>query len=106
MSTINFYLKRADKKGNASVMLTYQHKGEKFRYYTRLKVNPTSWKNQRVKNNYSGFSEINGILDDIENSLKSIEREALFNKKEYSVEVVKRKFLLQLGEVTHENDFF
>ena len=39
---------------------------------------------QRVKTNYTGYSEINSILDDIENTLKEIEREGAFNKKEYT----------------------
>jgi len=106
MGTINFYLKAADKKGECPIILTYQKRGEKFRYYTKLKTAAGSWKAQRVKPNYNGYSEINGILDDIENSLKAIEREALFNKKEYNVETVKRKFFLKFGTLTNTNEFF
>ncbi len=106
MGTINFYLKAADKKGESPILLTYQNRGEKFRYYTKLKATPGSWKNQRVKSNYIGYSEINGILDDIENTLKAIEREALFNKKEYTVETIKRKFFLRFGSLTNTSDFF
>jgi integrase len=105
MATINFYLKKADKKNDCSIMMTYQHRGGKFRYSTRLKVKSSAWKDQRVRNNYIGFSEINSILDEIENSLKAIEREAVFNKQEYSLDVIKRKFFVKLGELTPENDF-
>ena len=106
MSTSNFYLKKPDKKGLSPIMLTYQNKGEKYRYFTKLKVKPESWKNQRVKSNYTGFSQINSLLDELENILKEIEREALFNKKYYTIDIVKRKFLLRLGSLTNEGDFF
>jgi site-specific recombinase XerD len=108
MATINFYLRKADKKAESAIMMTYQHRGDKFRYYTRLKIASNGWnlKEQRAKANYSDCQEINCLLDDIENSLKGIEREALFNKKEYSMEVVKRKFYLRLGELSQKNDFF
>lgn len=106
MATINFYLKKSNKEGEAPIMLTYQNKGEKFRYYTKLKVQTSSWKGQRVKNNYTGFCEINSLLDDMENTLKSIEREGLFNKTEYSVDTIKRKFFIAHGCVSQQNDFF
>ena len=106
MGTINFYLKAADKKGDCPIILTYQKRGEKFRYYTKLKVIKASWEGQRIKPNYIGFSEVNAILDDIENTLKAIEREAVFNKKEYSIETIKRKFFLQFGGLQNSNDFF
>ena len=108
MATINFYLREKDKNGDARIMMTYQNRGQKFRYSTQLKINENAWneKEQRVRTNYVGFSEFNSILDDVENSIKSIVREALFHKKDYSVEVVRRKFLLKLGELSKENDFF
>lgn len=106
MSGINFSLKAADKKGECPIYLTYQVKGQKFRYYTKLKATAASWKDQRVKINYTGYAEINSILDDIENTLKEIEREGVFNKKEYSLETVKRKFFLKFGTLNNSNDFF
>ena len=108
MAGINFSLKAADKKGECPVYLTYQKNGQKFRYFTKVKVTVNSWNKQRVKPNYIGYSEINSILDDIENTLKEIEREAIFNKKEYSLETVKRKFFLKFGTLTNSNsnDFF
>lgn len=106
MGTINFYLKSEDKKGECPIYLTYQKRGEKFRYFTKLKIPSNSWNGSRVKMNYTGYSEMNSILDDIENSLKEIEREAVFNKKEYSIETTKRKFLLKYGVLNNTNDFF
>jgi integrase len=106
MSTINFYLKAADKKGECPIYLTYQKKGEKFRYFTKLKTPEKSWSNQRVKPNYIGYSETNSILDDINNILKEIERESIFNKKDYGIEIIKKKFQLKFSGLTVANDFF
>ncbi len=106
MAGINFSLKAADKKGECPVYLTYQKNGQKFRYFTKLKIPVNSWFKQRVKVNYTGYAEINSILDDIENTLKEIERESVFNKKEYSLDTVKRKFFLKFGVLNNTNDFF
>lgn len=106
MAGINFSLKSADKKGECPIYLTYQKNGQKFRYFTKVKVPANSWSKQRVKVNYTGYAEINGILDDIENTLKEIERESVFNKKEYSLDTIKRKFLLKFGVLNNTNDFF
>ena len=106
MGTINFYLKKANKKGECSILMTYQQKGLKFRYFTKLKVIANYWKDQRVKTNCIGYSEINGILDDIENTIKEIEREGIFNKKEYGLETIKKKFFSKFGVLNNSNDFF
>src|SRR5882757_3209488 len=106
MGTINFYLKPTDKKGKCPIMVTYQIRADKFRYFTKLKIEENSWKDKRVKTNCIGYSEMNSILDDIENTFKEIEREGLFNKKEYDLETIKRKFFLKFGSLTNTNDFF
>lgn len=87
MSSINFYLKPPNRKNESLIMMSYLFRGEKFRYCTKLKITPAQWRNQRVKANFPGYSEINGILDDIENRIKSIEREALFTRKHLSLEL-------------------
>ena len=106
MSSINFYLNIADRKGKCPVMLTYQSNGKRFRYWTKIKIDKSAWINQRIKPNYIGASENNGILDDLQNILKEIEREAIFNKKEYSIATVKRKFDLEIGELSGQGSFF
>ena len=106
MSSINFYLNSPDRKGKCPVMLTYQSNGKRFRYWTKIKIDKNAWKNQRIKPNYKDASENNGILDDLQNILQKIEREAIFNKKEYSIETVKRKFELEIGELSSEGSFF
>ena len=106
MSTINFYLKQATKKDESTIMMTYLFKGQKFRYSTELKISPSSWRNQRVKPNINGYAEINSILDDLENTLKSIEREAIFSKKDLTLETIKRKFFESMGKAIIKKDFF
>jgi len=106
MAGINFSIKKADKKGLCPIYLTFQQKGQKFRYYTKLKTTASGWNGSRVKMNYTGYAEINSILDDLENNLKEIEREAIFNKKEYNLETFKRKFFSRLGGLNSRNDFF
>jgi site-specific recombinase XerD len=108
MATINFFLRPANKKGEHPIVLIYQDKGEKFKHYTQMRVLKTHWNetNQRVKQNCTGFSEINGILDEQVNILKAIERESLFNKRRYSLEVIRKKFLLSIGKVSQESEFF
>ena len=108
MSTINFYLKQPDRKEACPIMLVYQNKGGKFSYYTKQKIAEKSWntEKQRVKINYTGASQINTILDDLENLLKEIAREAIFQKKEIPLEVVRRKFNMKIGDLSIEGDFF
>jgi site-specific recombinase XerD len=108
MATSNFLLRPQNKKGECPIILFYQDKGQRFKYYTRLKVVKSSWNYelQKVKQNCIGYSEINGILDAILNTIKTIEREALFNNRQYTVDTIRRKFLLKVGKVTQEGDFF
>jgi site-specific recombinase XerD len=106
MSTINFYLKKATLRDESTIMMTYLFRSQKFRYSTELKVSPSGWKNQRVRPNISGCAEINGILDQLTNHLKEIEREALFNKQELTLEQVKDKFLTKIGAIKIKRDFF
>lgn len=108
MASINFYLRSENKKGECSIVLFYQDRGQRFKYYTRLKVSQNGWNEvtQKVKPNYTGYAEMNGLLEDIKNCIKSIEREALFNKKKYAVDTIRRKFLLRVGQLSQESDFF
>lgn len=106
MAGINFYIKNADKKGLCPIYLTFQQKGQKFRYFTKLKTPASGWNGRRIKLNYTGYAEMNGILDDLENNLREIEREAIFTKKEYTLETIKKKFFSRLGGLNNKNDFF
>ncbi len=87
-------------------MLTYQLNGRKFRYWTKLKIKKEAWQKQMFRINYKSASENNSILEDLKNDIKEIEREAIFNKKEFSLEIVKRKFLLKQGNLSEEAQYF
>src|SRR5688572_4346762 len=110
MSTINYYLKpfRITKQGKQEslVILNYLSRGKKFRLSTKIKVDPKYWKNQRLKVQCIGATEINALLDNYENLLREIEREALFLKKEYTIEIIKRKFENKIASNRKGNDFF
>jgi integrase len=106
MATIKFYLKDDDKNGESLIMLTYQKSGKKFRHSTKIKIPPAHWKGQRIKSQYSNSAELNSILDDRENIIKEIERESLFRKEDYSIELIKRKFELRIGRFSNESEFF
>lgn len=106
MSAISFYLKKSTKKGESVIMLCYQNKGQKFRYSTKMKIDPKNWKGQKVKNQCSDADEINSLLLSYAAAIREIEREALFFKKDYSIDVIKRKFESKIGCLSTENDFF
>jgi integrase len=106
MATIKFYLKDEGKNGESLIMLTYQKNGKKFRYSTKIKIPTAYWKGQRIKSQYAHAEELNSILEDRENILKEIEREAIFKKEDYSIELIKRKFELNIGRFNNESEFF
>lgn len=68
--TIRFYLRcYKEKGGDCSIWCTYSHEGKKWAFKTGLKINKNQWtKKQRAKGELS--SEINLILDQIENDIK------------------------------------
>lgn len=87
-------------------MLTYLRKGEKFRFSTGLKIKDKGWRGNRAKPQYPGSVEINSLLDSYEETIKEIEREAIFLKRDYSINVIKRKFESKIGRLSPENEFF
>src|SRR5665647_279896 len=107
MATTNFYLKPEDKKGFSQVMLVYQDKGKKFKISTKLKVRKNNWeKGKLIKGKSSEVKEVNSILERAKGDIQEILREAMFNKREYSVDVVERKFRMKIGELSAGNEFF
>jgi len=107
MATTNFYLKPADKKGLSHVMLVYQDKGKKFKISTKIKVKKENWQSGKlIKGKWSEVSEVNSLLDSYKADIKGILREAMFNKKEYPINIVERKFRMKIGELSAGNEFF
>lgn len=50
MATLKFYLKPANKKKMHPIMLCYQDKGEKFRFFTKLFVGKSGLIFNRIEN--------------------------------------------------------
>jgi site-specific recombinase XerD len=107
MATTNFYLQPENKEGFSQVILVYQDKGKKFKISTKIKVKKKNWgKGKLIKGKASEVNEINSILQGYKDDINEILREAIFNKKEYSVTVVERKFRMKIGEVSTGNEFY
>ncbi len=94
MATVNFYLDKPDSRGRCPIFLVCQHKGRKFKQFTKEKLLPKYWDSskQRAKN-ISGSGEINDILDRQEAKLKSVERELRRTNPQYSFDDLKEVFL-------------
>ena len=106
MSTINFYLKGKSTKADPKIFLVYLKQGEKFKFYTQIKINKSIFINQRLVGKSKEVKEVNAILDKYESYIKEIEREALFLDKQYSIKTVETKFLEKVGECYNKNSFF
>jgi integrase len=107
MSAINFYLDKPDRKNQCPILLSYRTQGKRFRYYTKLKIAETSWddKKQEVKRKFHNHQEYNGLLEGYKETLRRIEREALFNKKQLTIDQVKIKFEEATGKHQSSHDF-
>lgn len=80
MATANFYLDRSDRFEKCPIFLVYQHQGKKFKIFTKEKTEKKAWNfdKQRVKKNYTGSTEINRNIDELEALLMKIVRDASF----------------------------
>ena len=107
MSTINFYIDKPDRKENCPIQLVYRKDGFRFRYYTKLKINQSHWDNgkQMVKKTFTTHQEYNSLLESFKETLRQIEREALFNKKHLTIDQVREKFEFAVGKHQSSHDF-
>ena len=80
MATVNFYLDRPDRLEKCPIFIVYQHQGKKFKIFTKEKTEKKAWNfdKQRVKKNYTGSTEINRNIDELEALLMKIVRDASF----------------------------
>lgn len=94
MATLNFYLKKADKQGLSTILLTYQGSGEKFRYAAKAKVYPAQWieRRQRVKVKFESDNLVNSHLDSLASIISEAERESLLLKHHIDFHYVKDRF--------------
>ena len=81
MATVNFYLDRADRFEKYQIFMVYQHKGTKFKIYSKERTDKKAWDpvKQRIKRNYAGYLEVNRNIDQIEAIILKIVRHAGFN---------------------------
>jgi site-specific recombinase XerD len=107
MSTINFYLDKPDRKKQHPIVLAYVARGRRFRYYTKLKISEPNWDNkiQRVRKSFVGAEEMNSILETLQETIKQIEREALFKRVPITMDQVRRLFEIAIGKQKSADDF-
>ncbi|OYU56912.1 MAG: hypothetical protein CFE25_06720 [Chitinophagaceae bacterium BSSC1] len=92
MATLKFYLQPQNKKNRYPVMMVYQEKGKKFRFYTRATVKKENW----VKNSFKPISledfEIKERFTVCQKVISEIEKEAVLQKRTLSVEEMALEF--------------
>lgn len=103
MSSINFYIKQSNRKGESNIYLTYQDRGKKFRYLTGQKINDRVWneKQQRVKKNSSN-EDLNIFLDELAETLKKLEREQIKQNKDVDIILLKSQLLDEVGKLNKD----
>jgi hypothetical protein len=115
MATAKFYLKDKKSKEETQVYLQFnfnyfetditgKKKYVKLRYYTGEKINPRFWNSekQRAKETkkFSGYSEFNNRLNDIEKSIFDIYRQVKNDKEIPTPELLKEKLLTHYNKYT------
>jgi hypothetical protein len=107
MSAINFYLDKPDRKKEHPIMMVYRSQGKRFRYYTKLKIKSDAWNSEKqvAKKTFPSFTEYNSLLDSLKETLRQIEREALFTKKHLTIEQIRLKFEAAIGKHNSPQDF-
>jgi site-specific recombinase XerD len=92
MATLKFYLKPANKKNQYPVMLCYQDRGKKFRYFTKILLGKPGLQNNRVKASSLADFAINDKLKALEEIIFGIEKEAAAKGVRYSIDTVESLF--------------
>jgi integrase len=104
MATVNFYLKEPNTSRETLILAKYNSEGLKFKLSTGEKVLPSKWneKSQRIKKNFTGHSELNGLLDSIEGEINRIRRVAISNRIPLTPELFKKEFSSFMGKEVKE----
>jgi integrase len=92
MATLKFYLKNANKQNLCSVLMCYQNKGKKFRFFTKVQVLEDKWVNHYLRPQSLEDYDSKEKLDACKSLISEIEKEALQNKVYFSVDEVEQKF--------------
>lgn len=108
MATINFYLDKPDRKNECPIFLVYQSCGKKFKYFTKEKTPSAAWddEKQKVKRNYTESDSINNQLQNLNEILKKIERDARYEGLQPTIENLRNKFYDKIGKEIPGNDFY
>src|SRR3954447_8572830 len=107
MSSVNFYIDRADRKNERPILLSCVAKGKRFRFYTKLKIAENFWdrKLQQVRKTKPGHEEINSILESYKEVINQIQRESLFKKETLSADQIRQRFEIAIGKEKPFDDF-
>lgn len=93
MANVKFNLKDPKAKGPTLIYLIFRFHGKRLKYSTGEKINPKYWnfKNNRSKQTrqFSGYDELNGYLDGLENTVLKSYRKSLSEEKRPTLESLK-----------------
>jgi site-specific recombinase XerD len=100
MATINFYLDKPNRKNQRPILLTYLLNGEKIRFSTKLKTTDKDWnsKDQKIKRNGEGESEINYALDEFKRIIVRAELDAKFDPLKLTLDSIRTKLQEATGK--------
>ncbi len=100
MAKVNFYLKEPTGKSETLIYLFFHYKGARLKYSTGETILPKFWneENQRASISLKGSSEINGLIDRIEEGIKKIYREGLTYGKDITNVYLKEKLDEELND--------
>lgn len=99
MATVNFYLKEPNTSRETLILAKYNSEGLRFKLSTGERIHPTKWNpnNQRAKKNYSGYAELNEVLESIDGEINRIRRTAITNRIPLTADHFKTEFSKFLG---------
>ncbi|MDP1764284.1 MAG: phage integrase SAM-like domain-containing protein [Sediminibacterium sp.] len=98
MATLKFYLQKASKKNLFPIMMCYQDKGKKFRFFTKVTTSNPNWQKNKFKPiSLSDFEE-KYKMDTCENVIREIEKEGILKCLKFSIPEVENLFRLRIKE--------
>lgn len=98
MASVTFYLNKnkIDKRGRAPIILQFDHKKQRFKYYTGEKIYPNYWShsnNYFIKPSYKDDCKLDDYLRNLENKIHNIVRDLKIANRTITPELVKYELL-------------
>ena len=91
MATLKFYLQQKDSKKNLyPIMMCYQDRGKKFRFFTKIFTKNEKWQKTKFKPVSLQDLEDNAKLDACKNLIQAIEKQAILKNLKFSLDEVER----------------